>query len=907
MNNPRHNRTVTSILCIAAVSVGSALGLLGALPAAAGAATPAPRFAITSAVTPANLIPGDTTGIGTYAITVVNTGGAPTSGPITITDTLPAGVTVHSGVSPSGFSIFQIEDDGSNITSCSVGPPVTCPYNGSVPPGSQLNVFIPVDVAGNVPSLVTNHASVSGGGVASVSTAEDTPVSLFPAAAGFRYFSSALRAADGATETQAGAHPYSLNVNFQLNTVNPPEVTGVNSPVETPKRVSVDLPQGVVVNPQATEARCTESQLQSDISCPDASAVGIVHSTVGIYGFGNSHEASPLYSMVTPPGTPAVFGFNAAGFGIFAHIVGGVSSDNGYALSAGADNILEYGNISGLSVDLWGDLSDPSHDHRRGRCGTAFGFGIQGGCPVDSTPTPFLTMPSACSGPLATKITVASWQHPDDPISTTSESTDADGDPAGVDGCAALDFKPTLKARPTTTAADSPSGLDVDLGVPQTNSFDTRATSTLKKAVVTLPEGLVLNPSAGNGLGACSSVQAGLTSPIGQTPIRFDENHASCPESAKIGSAEVDSPLVPDPLPGSVYIAKPFDNPFDSFLAIYIVVDDPVTGVVIKLAGHVEADPDSGQLVTTFDDNPQLPFSDFKLNFKSGPHGVLRTPSTCGNFSTTSALSPWSGNAAETPHDDYAIDQSPTGACVSSEDQQPNSPAFDAGTVSPLAGAFTPFVLNLTRNDATQQFSKVTVSPPPGLVGKLAGTPACADAAIDGASSKSGQDEPANPSCPAASQVGVVDVAAGSGPDPYNTQAKVYMAGPYKGAPLSLAIIAPATAGPFDLGTVVVRTALTIDPTTAQITATSRSPADDPAGHPARHPLGKAEARQAELHPERHQLQPQVGDRAARSRSSTRPPSSPTPSSSPSAAVSASSRASPCACRVGTSETAIRL
>ena len=438
-------------------------------------------------------------------------------------------------------------------------------------------------------------------------------------------------------------------------------------------------------------------------------------------------------------------------------------------------------------------------------------------------------MPSSCSGnPLLTDFSVDSWQDQGNFVDGSAPATDAAGDPFSITGCAALGagFNPTLKARPTTNVADSPTGLSVDLAVPQTNNLNQPATAHLRKTVVTLPPGLVVNPSGANGLDACSSAQIGLTTPVGQdSPIHFTAASPSCPPASKLGTVEVDTPLLDNPLPGAVYIAKPHDNPFDSLLALYVVVDDPATGVVVKLAGHVVPDPDTGQLVTTFDENPQVPFSHFKLEFFQGADAALRTPSTCGNYSTTSELTPWSApdsGLPATPHDDYAIDTSPGGGdCPANEADQPNAPSFDAGTVSPVAGAFSPFVLNLSRDDGSQQFSTVTASPPPGLVAKLAGTPACSQSALDTAAANTGQEELATPSCPASSQVGTVDVAAGAGPDPYNAQGKVYMAGPYQGAPLSFAIITPATAGPFDLGTVVTRTAIHIDPSTAQITATS--------------------------------------------------------------------------------------
>ena len=249
--------------------------------------------------------------------------------------------------------------------------------------------------------------------------------------------------------------------------------------------------------------------------------------------------------------------------------------------------------------------------------------------------------------------------------------------------------------------------------------------------------------------------------------------------------------------------------------------------MVIKLAGHVQADPDSGRLTATFDDNPQLPFSEFKLNFFGGATGALRTPDTCGDYSTTSELTPWSSSTSTpvTPPDDtYSIDQGPSGDCPAPADQS-NSPSFDAGTVVPTAGTFSPFVLHLGRDDGTQQFSQVTLSPPAGLVAKLAGTPACSEAGIAQAQARTasgdGALEQSDPSCPAASKVGTVDVAAGAGPSPYWVKGNVYLAGPYKGAPLSFVIITPAVAGPFDLGVVLTRVATAIDPTTAQITATA--------------------------------------------------------------------------------------
>ncbi len=264
----------------------------------------------------------------------------------------------------------------------------------------------------------------------------------------------------------------------------------------------------------------------------------------------------------------------------------------------------------------------------------------------------------------------------------------------------------------------------------------------------------------------------------------------------------------------SVYIAKPFDNPFESLLAIYIVVNDTERGFIAKLAAKVTPDPLTGQLTTTITDAPQLPFEHFYLHIKQGPRATLRTPA-CGDYSSAGELTPYSAPDSPAPSSD------PFSITAGSSCDQPNAPAFDAGAVSPIAKSYSPFVMHLRRDDSTQNFSAVTISPPQGTIAKLAGVQQCSDAALAVAAAKSGAGEKASPSCPANSQVGTVIAGAGAGPSPYYAPGKVYMAGPYKGAPLSLAIITPATAGPFDLGTIVVRTALHVDSKTAQITAVS--------------------------------------------------------------------------------------
>jgi hypothetical protein len=385
-----------------------------------------------------------------------------------------------------------------------------------------------------------------------------------------------------------------------------------------------------------------------------------------------------------------------------------------------------------------------------------------------------------------------------------------------IAGCDSLAFSPTLEARPTSSVADSPTGLHVDLHIPQKPMIEQpegRRESDLKDTTVTLPPGLTTNAAAANGLAGCSPAQIGLTSAPGTTPVRSSEDPANCPDASKIGTVEVDTPLLDHSLPGAVYIATPYDNPFNSLLAIYIAVDDAQTGVVVKLAGHVEADPQTGQLTTTFAENPQLPFEDFKLDFFSGPHAALANPDGCGAFAASASLTSWSATAPVSPEvPAFTI----SSGCVSGF-----APAFTAGTANPQAGTYSPLTVSFQRGDADQELSGLTVSLPPGLLAKVAGVPLCSDAALAAAAAKSGSDEKANPSCPAGSQVGTVRAGVGAGESPFFTSGRAYLTGSYKGGPYGLAVVVPALAGPFDLGNVIVRSSLHIDPSDGHVTAIS--------------------------------------------------------------------------------------
>lgn len=437
-------------------------------------------------------------------------------------------------------------------------------------------------------------------------------------------------------------------------------------------------------------------------------------------------------------------------------------------------------------------------------------------------------MPSACSGPLVTVAEVESWEEPGVFHERSAQTTDLFGNPVGVSGCSALEFHPTLTLQPDTSTAEAPAGVQVELKVPQNEELVNKAgepqlaTANLQHTKVVLPMGMAVNPAAAGGLDACTSAQIGLRTGAGDTPVRFSADRPNCPNASRIGTVEVHTPLLDHPLPGSVYVAAPYDNPFGTLLGVYVVIDSPQDGIVVKLAGRSEADPNTGQLTTSFEEAPELPFESFKVDLFGGPRAVLRTPSTCGTFTTRSVETPWSGAAPVPTENSFEVTQGANGRpCVTDESQMPSSPSFEAGTQTPIGGAFSPFLSRLQRADGTQLLRGLNLTLPPGLTGKLAGVQTCSEAAIAAAATKTGAAELASPSCPAGSQIGEVKAGAGAGPSPYYTTGKVYLAGPYQGAPISGVLITPAVAGPFDLGTVVIRAPGQIDPATAVLSIKS--------------------------------------------------------------------------------------
>ncbi len=636
-------------------------------------------------------------------------------------------------------------------------------------------------------------------------------------------FVSSATNEDGTVDTQAGSHPYDYTTTIAVNRERAIERTLLNGQLEEVERpsggdvrdIEVSLPPGFVGDPSATP-QCPEVAFRHTVGflglygdeCPADTQIGMTNLEFG--GGGITHEYNQVFNLVPPKGMPAEFGFVILGNPVVLVPRVRTGSDDGInvqftALGQG------YSLLRG-TVTLWGVPSDSGHDSERGVCWVGeggFGGGILIGkpeisgaeaekrCSFTGVSRPFLSLPTSCTGPLQLSARIDSYHAP-------GVFHEAQATMPGMTGCDKLDFAPRVLAQPEPAQAASPSGLSVEIQVPQTyDDPGGLAESNLKDTTVTLPAGVAVNPSAADGLAACSEEQFGLHTAA----------EIACPDASKLGQVEVTTPLLTHPLTGGVFLAQQGNlpgngsNPFGSLLALYLQLKDPYSGVLVKLAGEVKPDPATGQLVTTFLNNPQVPFDSLKLSFFGGPRAALVNPPLCGTYTTETEMTPWSGGASATPSWNFAIDAGPGGSpCTVG---QPFSPSLVSGTTSNQAGGFTPFSLTFFRSDGEQNMSRIQVKTPPGLLGSLANVALC------------GEPQAQQGTCGPESLIGHTTVAVGAGSNPFYETGNVYLTGSYNGAPYGLSFVVPAVAGPLNLGTVVVRAAINVDPSTAALTVTS--------------------------------------------------------------------------------------
>ncbi len=761
---------------------------------------------------PTNLPPE---GKGTIAIYVQNVSGVASSGsePLAVTDVLPAGLTT------AGNAKGDMTADSAGGWSClptGVGEStVTCTLPVSLGAGlTSPAIRIPVLTGAQTVQPETNLVTAEGGGAASPASYEEpVTISATPAKPGVQVFTAATYNADGSVASQAGSHPALGTSAVFANTI----ISSVGDvvPAGDPKTIAVDLPTGYLGNPTATP-RCPEGF--KDKACSIDTQVGVVQPITN--EFGNSSSPDALHNVQAPVGYPAKFTFSVVGDAFQINAIASIRTDEDYGATITSPNTAQISPVFGAFFTIWGNPASHSHDEQR--C-VVVGSHTECGA-SDVQEKAFVTLPEDCAlqvtDPPFVKVTFDTWLIPG--------VFDHQQFPApAVTGCDQLHLNPSFTFEPDQHAAASPAAFSSDLKVPQEGLVEPEglATPEIRTVVATLPAGVTLNPSSADGLKTCSSAQIGLRGTGFAEPnrIRFTKSQPECPEASKVGTVELTTPLLEAPLKGDFYLASQEDNPFHNLLAGYIVIDDPLVGIVAKIPGRIEPDPVTGQLTAIFDDTPQLPFDDLKLNFKGGDRSPLATPDTCGTFTTKTRFTPWSApeSGPDTVSDaSFEVTSGPGGGpCVNSKAVRPFHPAFDAGTTGTTAGAYTPLEFKVTRKDGEQELKGLTFTLPPGLTGSIANVAKCSDSQIATAESKTGRSEQASASCPASSALGWIDSSSGIGADPIHVGGKLYLAGPYQGAPLSGVVIVPAVAGPYDLGNVVLRAALHIDPMTGQITA----------------------------------------------------------------------------------------
>ena len=774
----------------------------------------------------------------------VNLGNESTAGKFDFSDQLPEKVTLQSvnyfsssfengnfDLGPSGGApeLEACEASSSRVLCSSESKAFAFELVEPLVPYGLLEMRLHIKDEG-ASSGAVNETHISGGGAPAATIKRPVAISSSPAGFGIGEFTLLPEEEGGAPDTHAGTHPYQLTNTLSFNR----DSTETLTPPALPRNLEFKLPPGQVGNatalPQCNAADFAHIKAEGrSNSCEGKTAIGVAVVTASTSPEREEIFTVPVFNLTPAIGEPARFGFEVLRNPVILDTAVRSGPGEDYGVTVSTKNITQVVNFISATTVFWGAPADPSHNASRGwNCvlGGTYQAETGQGCELSHDPHPaaFLTLPTNCQAPFDPSLQGLSW--PTKAASgglsftpLTYQLEDGAGHPLALTGCNQLAFAPKISAEPTAQSASSPSGLDFNLNFDDEGltSAGGAAQSQLKDTAVTLPEGLTINPSAGVGLGGCSVAdyeRETLESAAG----------AGCPNDSKLGTVEITTPLLSSAIHGSIFIAQPYENPFSepghpngSLVALYIVAKNPDTGILVKLAGKVDRNPATGQLTTTFQNNPQLPFDHFNFHFREGQQAPLITPPTCGSYSTQALLTPWSEPlTALSDTSSFSITQGAGGgACPSGT--PPFAPQIESGTLNNVAGAFSPFYLRLSRGDGESEITSFSNNLPPGLSGILTGIPFCPEAAIATARTKTGAQEQANPSCPAASLLGHSQVGTGVGAVLAYTPGKIYLAGPYNGDPFSLVSVTSAVVGPFDLGTVVIRFGLRLDPHTVQV------------------------------------------------------------------------------------------
>lgn len=775
-------------------------------------------------------------GSGRLAVIVADVGDAPAEGageePITITDELPAGMVAMQAEAVAG----ALGKSGRAACSLPSAHKIICTFGGHLPVYEAIEMEVDAALTSPSPTPETQQGkvTVSGGGARAVEAAQKLEVSRTPVQFGIESLGVKAEAEGGEEPvTQAGAHPFQLTTTLQFDQgamgsfgAFSHRTARAEQPA-LPRNVRLKLPAGLVGNPTSVK-QCSEAAFIEEFDlhnlCPADSAIGVATATVIEHNnWGLTTVAVPVFNLVPRAGEPARFGFTVGGVPVVLDTE--VRSGEGYGIVVNVRNLSTAAQLLSSTVTLWGDPGSPAHDNARGT--NCVYFAPEGACsrPEELEEAPFLRMPTSCGSPLSFSTELEPWNTPlgGDIVDASSTST------YDTDGCSAVPFTPQIEAAPGTDRADTPTPLTVNLKIPQKASEVPQGVSEadVKNTSVTLPAGLQINPAAAAGLEGCTENDIGY---LGRNPetgeLRFSEESEAersgekasstfCPEHSELGIVHIKTPLLKEELTGAVYQASQDANPFGSLLTIYVIAEAPKAGVRLRLAGEVKVQP-NGQLVSTFPLTPQQPFERFTLEFFGGGKAPLAT-SGCGTYTTTSSIEPWSSSASEpfsaSPSSFFDVTSGPGGSSCSSVGGF--APSFAVGTTDNAGGAYSPLTLTLNRKDGEQTLSTVSMTMPPGLAGMISAVQPCPEAQANAGD------------CPAASKIGHLRVSAGVGGEPImlpeagKPEDPVYLTGPYKGAPFGLSIVAPAEAGPFNLGTVIVRGKIDVDPHTAQVSIES--------------------------------------------------------------------------------------
>jgi hypothetical protein len=737
-------------------------------------------FHVFGTISPTNLAPGDHGAVSLY---IYNIGAAETTAKPTVVDALPEGLELTAEKDCTGTTV------------------VTCTTLYTIPGvrNSVTEVQIPFVVKA-VPSSEAqwiNRVRVEGGGGAPISTSFPVTFKSGESGLGFSNADAWASNKNGTLDTQAGSHPYQLTVAFATNT----RAWSTGNPTGDPPAfyeiptggeihfINGNLPPGIVGDPTAVP-QCTRIEFDNGgggQNCPRGSLVGEETATIA----GAPGVPIPIFNMVPPAGVAAEFAFNA--FGVPTFLDAKVRTGGDAAITEHAQ--VPQRGISFSSTMLWGVPAEHN------------GSGLP--------PVPFLTLPTSCGAPPEFSLDInGTWQDESATASTSFLMHNSEGEPIGFTGCQHLQhFEPTISIAPDTSFSDSPAGLSATVKVPQGLNPEGLATAGLKETTVTLPEGVVINPGQATGLVACQPSEENVGGPEAES--ESEDGPPSCPSASKVGTDEIATPLLANRLKGNVYILQ--NNPPE----LKLLVAASGEGVNLKLIGTVHLNEQTGQLTTTFKGTPQdpgtpdAPLTEFVLSFSGGAQAALVTPETCGAYQSTADFTPWASPFVEDAlvGNTFQITAGPGGSSTSNcTAPLPFTPTMTAGATTDQAGGYTSFTMLLSRGDGQQRIEKLEFKTPEGLLGMIAKVPLCQE------------PQAAQGTCSSASQIGHTVAEVGPGPYPFvipqenAPPAPIYLTGPYDGAPFGLSIAVPIVAGPFNLGTEVVRAKIEVDPHTSQLT-----------------------------------------------------------------------------------------